>query len=229
MLSLAVWSVVVTATHCGRSDAEIWKVNGSANFDSEMSQCGKKCRSSPSCMTACVEKKENYTAQCANCFGAVGRCTRIECVGPCIKGETSTCRACVTKYCIPDFISCSGFTPPTTNELNLPAQSVVNPVCSVADRNVWRHLGAHEFTNDLATCTVRCSGKVHCMETCIGSRSQYSPPCVECFAHIGRCASDKCMGDCDAGLDKCEACLGTHCMADFFKCTLFNTEALLFI
>ncbi|CAD7973022.1 unnamed protein product [Amoebophrya sp. A25] len=97
------------ASSCSAADLDIWSNGtGKSDFKAYMTTCGKKCWGAGDCVADCVEKTENYSSDCATCFGTLGECTRNHCMMPCMNGQTPSCTACTQKYCVPDFSSCTG-------------------------------------------------------------------------------------------------------------------------
>merc|ERR1712166_632134 len=103
------------AAACSAADSAVWTKQGQANFQNDMTTCGKKCLGASDCVKKCVEGKEKYSDGCSGCFGSLAQCTKDHCMFQCINGRTPACDTCVKKNgCDTTFATCSGFTPPTT-------------------------------------------------------------------------------------------------------------------
>merc|ERR1719195_2160470 len=81
------------------ADLHVWATGGCANFQSDMSSCGKKCLGGGSCTANCVKGKEGYSQNCSNCMGQITSCTKSNCMWKCAGGNSPSCTACVDKYC----------------------------------------------------------------------------------------------------------------------------------
>lgn len=124
---------VPAAASCSGNDAQIWSQKGSAAFSGDMEACGRQCAlSTTECASECVQKKEGYTSTCASCFGDVFGCTREHCKLKCLDGQTAACKECVKDAgCAASFISCSGFTPPSTAAVELNCTGAADPRANV--------------------------------------------------------------------------------------------------
>jgi len=102
------------------ADQKVWTGKGKANFDADLSACGKQCFGAEACVTKCMAGKEGYSSSCADCFGQLTACTAKNCLAQCTAGKSPGCTECTQKNCVPSFTSCSGITEiPTAVEESL--------------------------------------------------------------------------------------------------------------
>merc|ERR1719190_220002 len=125
------------------ADQKIWKANGSADFEKDLSKCGHQCLGTASCTTACI-KKIGYTEACSTCFGDLVGCTKDNCMFDCMMdAQGSSCKCCVNKSCTPAFETCSGLTPPSKA---LEALEAATDACKdAADQKIWNADGKTDF------------------------------------------------------------------------------------
>ena len=93
-------------------DLTIWNTTGQQNFRDYMNTCGSQCIGNYDCTVSCVQKIENYTTTCCDCFGNLGECTVKNCLMKCIGGDTPQCEECISSSCDGGFNQCSGLQVP---------------------------------------------------------------------------------------------------------------------
>ena len=108
------------------ADTSIWSSKGKANFNTDMTTCGKKCLGGSSCVQGCIKSAEGYSDACSACFGALGGCTAKNCMAQCIGGQTPACVTCTQTHCVDPFVSCSGIPKSDITPTPAPVGDVVN-------------------------------------------------------------------------------------------------------
>lgn len=99
------------AGHCGANeqDNDHWLHGGGAeNFEDTIGQCAHSCVGKAECVSSCVQEKEGYSPECADCFGGLASCTAVSCLMDCSMGSAEKCSGCVHQKCNPAFWQCSG-------------------------------------------------------------------------------------------------------------------------
>jgi hypothetical protein len=99
------------------ADASIYNTKGKANFQSDLTTCGKKCFGAKSCVSKCMVGLEGYSSACADCFGDLTACTEKNCLAQCAAGNSPSCTTCQNAHCVTPFQTCSGLTVPTTTTM----------------------------------------------------------------------------------------------------------------
>merc|ERR1719203_1951898 len=98
------------------SDDDTGKFNGGGKdrMQSDLTACGTQCLGGKDCVTACMQKKEGYSATCAACFGTLTSCTASHCMAKCAGGRTPDCVSCLKAAgCDSAWSSFTGWTPPS--------------------------------------------------------------------------------------------------------------------
>jgi hypothetical protein len=60
------------------------------------------------CVASCLQTKDNLTAGCAACWGAVVSCGAQHCASECSGGDSTACNTCTDQFCTPAFNTCAG-------------------------------------------------------------------------------------------------------------------------
>lgn len=63
------------------------------------------------CIANCMEGELGVSADCADCFGGIGVCVIVNCLGQCFNPSSSACETCRQNNCEPAFRTCAGVDP----------------------------------------------------------------------------------------------------------------------
>merc|ERR1712226_1551395 len=134
----------------------------------------------------------------------------------CMFGKTPACKACTETYCIDDFKTCSGITPPSI-ALQLPA---TNACTNDGDKKALTSKGQSGIEADVTTCGRSSWGDEAKATTCMEQQEGVTDGCAAYFGSLIHCAASKCMGKCMFGkTPACKACTETFCVDDFKTCS----------
>lgn len=94
---------------CTQNDKRrhIWK--GNRKFLDAWDDCGSGSLGSADGTAKCLKKEfPTLSKGCAQCFGNVVGCARVNCFWSCTFGSDAACEACSKKECFPDLYRCGG-------------------------------------------------------------------------------------------------------------------------
>ena len=94
---------------CTRNDKRrhIWK--GNKKFLDAWDDCGSGSLGSADGTAECLKEEfPTLSKGCAQCFGNVVGCARVNCFWSCTFGSDASCEACSKKECFPDLYRCGG-------------------------------------------------------------------------------------------------------------------------
>lgn len=94
---------------CTKNDKRrhIWK--GNKKFLEAWDDCGSGSLGSADGTADCLKEEfPTLSKGCAQCFGNVVGCARVNCFWSCTFGSDAACEACSKKECFPDLYRCGG-------------------------------------------------------------------------------------------------------------------------
>merc|ERR1712032_999822 len=103
-------AIVKTFAHtCSENDKSIWKNEGQANFDHDMTTCDSKCFFESLCTEIEIRKLRHYSEMCSKAFGEFSKCTMEHCWMFCRPLEAHSCLSCKKEHCDRSFYAQTGF------------------------------------------------------------------------------------------------------------------------